>query len=189
MYLVTFVNIHDPYALPSSPEVEEDSNEPIPFLDPHHDGGVEPEHISYADLADPPIRGLEALSAAALFIPMHTNVLQEASMSHQSDDVQISKPPLADNGLEMGARFSVQAQAPSIPTNSNLDFILNPTSTLSPQIDPNLHSLESGQSMTDTFRKSGGARAMQAKASTETSHKVAFLQRHFSEVTGRWYVT
>ncbi|KAI4251388.1 MAG: hypothetical protein LQ352_004876 [Teloschistes flavicans] len=182
---VTFVNIQDPYALPSSPELEEDSNEPLPLHDPHDDREVEVEHASYTDLADPHIQGLEALSAAALFMPSETSVLQE-SLSHPSDDMQNMKSPLADNGLEIGASLSMQAQAPSIPTNSNLDFILNPASTLSPQIDPDLHSLESSHSMADNYRTAGGARAMQAKASTETSHKVAFLQRHFSEVTGRW---
>lgn len=187
MCSVTFVNIQDPYALPSSPEVEEALNEPLPFLDPRNVGEVEVDHVSYTDLADPPIQGLEALSAAALFMPSETSVLQE-SLSHPRDDISNTKSPLAENGLEMGTRLSVQAQAPSIPTNSNLDFILNPASTLSPQIDPNLPSLESSQSMAGAYRTSGGARAMQAKASTETSHKVAFLQRHFSEVTGRWYV-
>ncbi|KAL8638064.1 MAG: hypothetical protein Q9228_004743 [Teloschistes exilis] len=182
---VTFVNIQDPYALPSSPEVEEALDEPLPFLDPRSVGEVEVDHVSYTDPADPPIQGLEALSAAALFMPSETSVSQE-SLSHPRDDIPNTKSPLAENGLELGTRLSVQAQAPSISTNNNLDFILNPASTLSPQIDPNLPSFESSQSMAEACRKSGGARAMQAKASTETSHKVAFLQRHFSEVTGRW---
>ncbi|KAL8686391.1 MAG: hypothetical protein Q9218_007139 [Villophora microphyllina] len=182
---VIFINIHDPYTMPSSPELEEDLGASFPGLDRLDAGQMEAEQASYADQSETSIRGLEALSAAALYMPSGISIMQDSS-SQPEHDIQDLPTPQADDGLEISAGLSPHAQAPSLPSNSNLGFILNPALTISPPIDPDLDLLPSRQHLAFSYQRSSGTRELHAKATTETSQRAAFLKRHFSEVTGRW---
>ncbi|KAL8947736.1 MAG: hypothetical protein Q9222_006020 [Ikaeria aurantiellina] len=123
--------------------------------------------------------GLETLSAAALYIPSEASVIQEATPYIQNG-FQGFQPSLGevDHEDNTGTPSGIHD-----PLGTNLDFVLNPTSTFSSAIDPSLGPLESIAPMTRDINE---RRLSKSKASTETSHRTAFLLRQFSEVTGRW---
>ncbi|KAL8728283.1 MAG: hypothetical protein Q9181_005398 [Wetmoreana brouardii] len=178
---VTFVNVRDPYALSSSPELDEDPDEDLVSLGDQETGNPGAEHTRYTPTDQTSTSGLEALSAAALHIPSEAGVAQDSVPFTREDLENLQSPPM-ENGV------SPQMDASLAPPSGNLEYILNPASTVPQPIHPNLESLEGEYDMTTDYRRLPKARMSQAKASTETSHNSAFLMRHFSEATGKWYV-
>lgn len=183
---VTFVNVQDPYTLPSSPELDEEPTRLLHSLNEHHARDAAASHTLPAEPAETPTGGLEALSAAALYMPSEAGMMQGYGQYPEDNLEDLQSPPM-DDTIGVAATLSPQIQTGLTPSSGNLDFILNPTSTLSSSVDPSLGSLESIQERY-AHRRPDNVPGAQAKASTETSHKIAFLMRHFSETTGRWYV-
>ena len=180
-YIVTFVNILDPYATPPTPDLEERLQDPETSPYELHREDWEMEHDYHS--TDAQTRGLEALSAAALFIPPEANMLPP-SIDYPENNFQNSHSP---HGERENLTTPLTPQTPITSSNRNLDFILNPSSAMSPQIDPNLQppDVSAGD---EYLRRSPNEWHLQPRVGTEICTKVAFLLRHFSEVTGQWYV-
>lgn len=75
-------------------------------------------------------------------------------------------------------------------STNNLTFILNPTSSMTPPIDPNLQSPYGPQDSSysnETMASQALGQELRPEANVETEHEVAFLLRHFAESPGQWY--
>ncbi|KAL8699247.1 MAG: hypothetical protein Q9201_006113 [Fulgogasparrea decipioides] len=176
---VTFVNVRDPYALSSSPELDEDPDGHSASLGDQETGNPRAKHTGYTHMDQTSTGGLEASSAAPLYIPSEAGVAQH-SVPFPGEDLEDLQSPPTKNGV------SPQTHTNLAPPGGSLDYILNPDLTLPQPIYPNLESLDGIHDMTADYQRLPKARTSQVKASTETSHQSAFMMRHFSEVTGRW---
>ncbi|KAE8362887.1 hypothetical protein BDV27DRAFT_130779 [Aspergillus caelatus] len=80
--------------------------------------------------------------------------------------------------------------SPSNSTNNNINFLLNPSQSLSPQTDPNLQYATTRRSSSLTARSvaSRGVGTVESKPDipVETDREIMFLLRHFSESPGLW---
>ncbi|KAL8992339.1 MAG: hypothetical protein Q9169_007178, partial [Polycauliona sp. 2 TL-2023] len=126
------------------------------------------------------VQTTEGLTAEALYLPSQDVGLVEADFSYAGDGCADSS---WHEGETTSGEYPPQLQGMPASTTISLDFIPGPTSTLPPTADSGF------QTATDSIHnvpRSGQAPKSQSKAGTETSHKTAFLLRHFSEVTGRW---
>ncbi|GMF70022.1 unnamed protein product [Aspergillus oryzae] len=78
--------------------------------------------------------------------------------------------------------------SPSNSTNNNINFLLNPSQSLSPQTDPSLQNATARRSSSLTARSvaSRGAGPAESKPDVpaETDREIMFLLRHFSESPG-----
>lgn len=176
----------DPYAISSSPELEGTSIEPSYPSYEQGKGEAENFEAQHTDSTEAHAHGLEALSAAALYMPSQDAPLQE-SIPYQVDGFEDMDVAPMDEGA-FTSTASPQTQTLLLSSSRDLDLILNPASSLPATIDPSLQPIESCQGVPDTSRAYNTARGPHLKASTETNRTIAFLVRHFSEVTGRWYV-
>ncbi|KAL8708051.1 MAG: hypothetical protein Q9220_006982 [cf. Caloplaca sp. 1 TL-2023] len=180
---ITFVNVEDPYSLPSSPELDDVPTKALnlPFgYEKESEASRGGDHERGRSRGTQS-HGLEALSAAALYIPSNASATQEAS-SYAQNGFHNFQPSLGEGNNEDIGSMASQSAALNL-SGPNLDFILNSDSTFPSAIDP---SLDPVNSTVPAPQDSNNARRSQFKASTETSHRTAFLLRHFSEVTGRW---
>ena len=195
---VTFVNNLDPYDEPLSPELDSiaASTQHIPSGPPPDVGWGPPSHLqrSTEGLA---AQGLEALSAAASgdrYTRLHPSMspadgVGQPSISYQRSNRHLAGRPSTPGREDMPPPISPPVSMTS--SNNNLNFILNPTSTMSPPIDPNLHSRFEHH---ETFFSTGSPVSrhalpdVQPDATVEMEHEIAFLLRHFSETPGKWYV-
>ncbi|KAL8917880.1 MAG: hypothetical protein Q9208_007703 [Pyrenodesmia sp. 3 TL-2023] len=181
--VVRFVNVSDPYASPSSPEPDETALNSLLSLHGSEGAGADAGEGHDTESMEAQTRGLEALSAAALYTPS-ASAFQKPT-PYPVDALDYLDPiPSSDETFAPGVPSS-QTQSPLGLPNS-LDLILNTTPTSPPTIDPDLQSHEVNQHVCNTSRRFNPARGSHHKASTETDQKIAFLLRHFSEVTGRW---
>ena len=184
---VTFVNTLDPYADPLSPELDDRLITPERSSSAQHHNGEWDMESQYHHA-----HGLEALSAAATanaysYLPSGGSMAGH-SMPFTEDDLRPSlQPPTPGHG-------SVPPPtSPPVSMNSstnNLTFILNPTSSMTPPIDPNLQSPYEPQGSTysnGTMASNALGQDMRPEANVETEHEVAFLLRHFAEAPGQWY--
>lgn len=77
-------------------------------------------------------------------------------------------------------------------TNNDIKFILNPSQTLSPPIDPSAqHTSEqmiSSIPSRSVLPRNTGNTEQESEQPVETEYEVVFLLRHFSEAPGLWYV-
>ena len=189
-FLVTFFNTTNPYLEPGTPDPDGQ--------------GSSPHRTSYSQLRDQwsfdqpqdqqsgtpsglHSRGLEALSAAALYSPPEANMLPRPLSNHrnQFDTTFDHVSPNQD--------INQHTTSPDTATSSgnNLDFLLNPTSVTDPSIDPSLmssgahpHSSQSGEPVAPQRPMNGKS----ADGEAESEQKVAYLLRHFSESPGSWCV-
>ncbi|EEP77008.1 predicted protein [Uncinocarpus reesii 1704] len=152
-------------------------------------GGIYPGRST-----DPQTHGLEALSAAATTdkyaVQQHQPVPAMVTTAPVSVPLAIHTPfPQAETEHTLGSVPSPNQIRPSmappaspslsIASNNNINFLLNPSTSVSPPIDPNLHSQHGRGS---PFR----TRTIIPQTRPETDHEVAFLLRHFSESPGQW---
>ena len=125
--------------------------------------------------------GLEALSAAALYLPSEDSILYQNGSLYPGDSlVDQHRGRAAEEATP--AELSPHSQTNFVSTTENLGFILNQSASLPSTVD---RGLENIHGVPDVAQVAQG----QWKAGTETSYQTAFLLRHFSEVTGRWYAS
>lgn len=189
---VTFVDNSDPYAEELETSIASPGN-PLPNRPAWNPNG------SYQHAAiDVQPHGLEALSAAAtrdtFTLQQHTNPMAvDPSMSR--NNVTFNPPDIPQQMASIPspnqARNPLPPASPSASissSNNNINFLLNPSTSISPPIDPNLHSPdERGDSPFPQNQLQPRGYFPKAKdVNIETDHEIAFLLRHFSEGPGQW---
>ena len=184
---VTFVNIMDPYADPPSPELDGRLTTPEQSSSAqHHNGEWDMESQFHH------AHGLEALSAAATanaysYLPPGSNVTRH-SIPFIEDELRRSLQAPTPGQGSMPPPTSPPASMNS--STNNLTFILNPASSMTPPIDPNLQSPYEHQGSSysnDTMASQALGQDLRPEANVETEHEIAFLLRHFAESPGQWY--
>lgn len=183
---VTFVNTMDPYADPPSPTLDGHLTTPDRASSAqHHDGDWDREsHFHHA-------HGLEALSAAATanaysYLPSAGSVARE-SLPFMEDELPRSLQEATPGQSNMPPPTSPPV---SMSSTNNLTFILNPTSSMTPPIDPNLQSPYGPQGSPysdETMASQALGQELRPEGNVESEHEVAFLLRHFAESPGQWY--
>ena len=130
--------------------------------------------------------GLNALSAAAM-VENHyfSSPIQPTAFD---DDYCRSPINVSTSTREL---FDIPGSPLAVTTSptSNLDFILNPVAATSFRSDPNIGSSYGERATFVSIRlpqSDSNLLRGKTKAEAETSHDVAFLLRHFSEVPGKW---
>ncbi|KAI4094985.1 MAG: hypothetical protein LQ344_001832 [Seirophora lacunosa] len=183
---VTFVNVPDPYATSPTPELDEPSVESSHPQFEQEQGGTETNRVQGRASIEARTRGLEGLSAAALYTPSDATVL---SGTVQFADDGLHEPDLAPMGDDT---FSMTGMSPRTQTaldhsSGNIGAIWNLSPNLQSGPDASFHFFGNNPCFPETSQEGyTSARESQLRASTETNQKTAFLLRHFSEVTGRW---
>ena len=186
IHLVTFVNISDPYALPSDPELSETTKGPSSILSQqNNDGGTERSDPSTTGSAEIQNRSLEALSAAALYTPPVASMMLESAPNEDRGYEDVDAIPLG-HGESLADGLSPRIHMNPTTCSRNVSLLPNLTSELSPPTDPSPHHIQSEKSIPHTFQGFSAASGSHLNASTETDRTTALLLRHFSEVTGRW---
>ena len=173
----------DPYALEESPEPEDGGAMHVPDDQEAGIGGADMD--VFANSSEAHTQTMEDLTAANLYSPPDDIVLHQPDSSYTDDSfIGLHR----GNGIATSADYQSQSQSMLAPANGDLDFIPNPAATLVPIANPGSEPFSATSNSIQYGHRSHETRKPQSKAGTETSHKTAFLLRHFSEVTGRWYV-
>lgn len=160
---------------------------------------------------DGDIRGLEHLSTAGStnqypFSPLATdNGPRSLAPDHSahSNILDLTVPSIS-SGSSTNRPHTALAPQPSPPisissfsnpnsnnTNNDIKFILNPSQTLSPPVDPSNQPSEpivSSIPSRSVLSRSAGNAEQKSELPVETEYEVVFLLRHFSEAPGLWYV-
>ena len=136
--------------------------------------------------------GLEALSTAAsrdqysfLPPPAPDHILVANSLGYTTHDPRVTpqSPPSSRHAM-------LPPESPSasiISANNNINFLLNPSNSMSPVIDPSLQSSVDNSTLTSSPTASSKSRTeTKADQPVESDHEVAFLLRHFAEAPGQW---
>ncbi|KAI9817894.1 MAG: hypothetical protein M1827_001013 [Pycnora praestabilis] len=194
---VTFVDDFDPYADPSSPELDGPLTSPenvvqTQYQDGQWNMGTHFQHNNEHSSA----HGLEALSAAASgdhYPFMSPSINPEPNLIRHTSFGAGDTPPVVQLPVTTPSSTAAVISPPASmsSSNNNINFILNHSSSsaMSPPIDPNLQSPVVHQA-TPTPAGSTSSQAvlhdMPPERSIETDHEVAFLIRHFSEGPGQW---
>ena len=190
--LVTFMEVTDPYNEPLTPELERMATTPGRLDTPYPDWPLNGTYQSTQNTNTSPTHGLEALSAAASGdhysyaapqASMARPDLPYSSAAEQTSSMQTSASPRAGLG-PMSPPMSMTS------SQNNLNFILNPSSTASPPIDPSLRSpfetMENLRRQTSGSSQTLSADVPAPDPPVEADHEIAFLLRHFSEGPGLW---
>ena len=134
--------------------------------------------------------GLEALSAAAEYnyIAPQANMTRDITSQSGIDyRHQLQSPVSCREAVP-----SPSSQATMASSTYNLNSILNPTTVMSPAIDPNLSSAYEPR-RSPYFVRSPDAQpqveASRIDSEAVKEHEVAYLLRHFAEVPGHWCVS
>jgi hypothetical protein len=199
-HAVVFVDNSDPYA-----EDLEASLLTSESAAPH--GDEEWNHNDYrAEPMDVDVHGLAALSAAATQNHRYSfhhppSPLDRADAASDNDDASFMHPELPTSAGPIHSPTEMRSAMPH-PTspsasitaaNSNINFLLNPSNSTSPSIDPGIspsgaRRRESSYTSLSAASRTAGAVDLRAEEKVETDHEIAFLLRHFAEVVGYWYV-
>lgn len=150
-------------------------------------------------------QGLEALSTAAthdrfsyssLGVDNHSNHHQQPmsteSVSPFNPNVEIS--PSVSSGPSPRSTLLPQASPVSISSsntahnNNKINFLLNPSNSLSPPVDPNLQQSTGRRSSSLTARPGVSRSPTESRPNVqaETDFEVAYLLRHYAEAPGLW---
>ncbi|KAL8877946.1 MAG: hypothetical protein Q9198_004143 [Flavoplaca austrocitrina] len=176
---VTFVPVLDPFAPLSSPEVEDEGASQTSGTHETRIGPAETHLLSTVTEAH--TNGLEELTTGAVDLPSTGDTLLQANISYSDDGfVDTYERRLDKEATAVG--YSPQSQPLLATAVGNPDLIFNPGSSLSTTPNPGLETSQDVSNATHDVLSSKS----QLKTGTETSHKIAFLLRHFSEVAGRW---
>lgn len=177
----------DPYAISSSPELEDEATGHAQDI---HEPEPRRAEIYPSDTSnDASTKELEALTPAALYLPSEDNMLHQPNSSYPGNSfIDLAQYRVDEEATPV--EVLPQSQTIFAPATGDLGFILNPSASLSPAVAPTdmFHGVPEHVPDAQVSSGSNKTRKPQFKAGTETSHRTAFLLRHFSEVTGRWYV-
>lgn len=183
---VTFVNTVDPYADPPSPTLDGRLTSPdLSSSAQHHEGDWDGESQFHH------AHGLEALSAAATanaysYLPSGSSVARR-TLPFMEDELRRSLQEATSGQSDIPPPASPPV---SMSSTNNLTFILNPTSSMTPPIDPNLQSPYGPQRSPysdETMASQPLGQVLRSEENVEMEHEVAFLLRHFAESPGQWY--
>lgn len=186
--VVTFVNVSDPFAETSSPEL--DGKVSTPGQSPYTQQQQQ-EWETRDDLQDVSARlsplGLKTLSTAALDKFSHVNMIPRLLSYEETDSTSMRLPtPGVENVT------AAMSSTPLItPIDHNLNIILSSSPAGNPAADPNLQPAPRAQSDFFSRHSKRSARFTSGPRSEvipETNPEVAFLLRHFSETSGQWFV-
>lgn len=144
--------------------------------------------------------GLEALSAAATrdayTLQSQPSVAIEPSLRRNSVSFHHTEVPVTSvNSISTPNHVRNAIPAPASPStsvsssNNNINFLLNPSNSLSPPIDPNLHPTSDNRESPFTptsLPHAGHLVDLGPNVNVESDHEIAFLLRHFSEAPGQW---
>ncbi|KAL8831930.1 MAG: hypothetical protein Q9170_005092, partial [Blastenia crenularia] len=182
---VTFVNISDPYAVSSNPEIDELLTAASMTQHEQDNEGLKSGVTSSTVIAEAHGRELDALPGAGLYKPPAATAQPKPVRSTHGtiDDVDHTS-----NNYGEALRFgtSPHTAADLAWWTSGPDLLRNPASTLLSPTNQHLEPPGSGRHLQDAFRDFTVPHGSHSKGSTETNQKTAFLLRRFSEVTGRW---
>lgn len=147
-------------------------------------------------------QGLEALSTAAthdrfsypsLGVDNHQQPMSTDSVSPFNPNVEIS--PSGSSGPSPRSTLLPQASPPvsisssnTAHNNNNINFLLNPSNSLSPPVDPNLQQSTGRRSSSLTARPGVSRNPPESRPNVqaETDFEVAYLLRHYAEAPGLW---
>lgn len=187
-----FVDNSDPYA--EDLEASLGASEAAATTTPHSDWNTSPEIRAPGEGET---RGLQTLSTAAAhdqypFRPAIEQSIPPDNVSFHNVEITPSAPSIHSPG-NIRSAIPPSAASPSISissSNNNINFLLNPSSSLSPNIDPTLHTpidqRESSSYTSMSLTSRGAAADLRPDVHVETEHEIAFLLRHFSESPGLW---
>nr|KMM70155.1 hypothetical protein CPAG_06468 [Coccidioides posadasii RMSCC 3488] len=186
---VTFIDVTDPYA--DELEASLAGPESAPTNRPSNLWGN--NGLQHLRSADTQTHGLEALSAAAtgdtytlqqppattgqisVSSTVHNNIPFAQTEAHHTLG-SMPSPNQIRSSMTDPASPSI-----SIASNNNINFLLNPSTSISPPIDPSLHAPSDRRESPFHQRVIGSQ-----TRPVETDHEIAFLLRHFSESPGQW---
>ena len=177
----------DPYAEDLDPALT--SSPPTSSHGPRADWG--PDAAYRSSTSEVAAHGLEALSAAASrdqysFMPP-TSASDHAIMPHPPHYTPYFPQERARSPTSRHSMLPPETPSTSYnPTNNNINFLLNPSSSLSPVIDPSLQSSTEPSSTKSPRTSQESRQESKAEQTAEPDHEVAFLLRHFAEAPGQW---
>lgn len=180
--LVVFVDNSDPYV--EELETTLGESEAAVHASPQANGWGE---MRTSSVQEP--RGLEALSTAATHdrLPLpHIGVDHRPMTTHDVSFNNVDLPASVSSGPSPNPPRAIPTSPPiSVSSsNTNINFLLNPSNSISPPIDPVIQSRASC-SLTPVSTV-GGPADQKPEPEPETLHEAAFLLRHFSEAPGLW---
>ncbi|KAL4782659.1 hypothetical protein BJX76DRAFT_368960 [Aspergillus varians] len=188
---VIFVDNSDPYAQDLEAALSE-SEAAILAANSQSVGWDGPPQLHSAERGE--TQGLEALSALATHdrLSYPAMVVDQQSVS-TPDGVTppFSTIPTTVSGPHHPNQISRSISAQISPpvsihsdngSNTNIHFLLNPSQSISPTVDPSIQRTpdSSGSPMTLRSAENG------LEGPVETDYEITFLLRHFSEVPGPW---
>lgn len=182
---VTFVNTVDPYA----DETEEQLAAERQAERRHADASTSGSH-NEPSLSLETRRGLEALSTAASHerVPFRTASNIESLINHdtgfEEGESRSDRSPSA-----VRTTGSSHASPPGTfltASNNNINFLLNPPTSVSPPVDPQLHSPMRSVALSSPSRSSIHNVDTRLDAAVVMDHEAAFFLRHYSEAPGLW---
>ncbi|EEH34664.2 hypothetical protein PAAG_05713 [Paracoccidioides lutzii Pb01] len=160
---------------------------------------------------DAQTQGLEALSEAVTGGPYHHLRPNSSPPVHPSTSRNDIVSNLANNTASsqtelpapLALTVSVNPTRPSMPAptfssastsspNNNINFILNPSTSMFSPIDPNLQSSPPHSKMALSASTPSGSKELisglgaEVGVDVESDRKIAFLLHHFSEAPGQW---
>ncbi|KAE8356179.1 hypothetical protein BDV28DRAFT_127532 [Aspergillus coremiiformis] len=158
-------------------------------------------HAHRALSMDGETHGLKALSATAVHDRLPYTPLNIDSQHLPTPDSGVAftgVPTTMTTGSSSNQTCNVIPGQPSPPvsispsnsSNNNINFLLNPSQSHSPQMDPNTHRATARRSSSLTSRsavsRATGTGDPTLDVPVETDPEIMFLLRHFSESPGLW---
>lgn len=167
--------------------------------------------VRAASIGEEAQRGLEALSTAASHNSFSYPSLDAGRSHHQRQNpasipadsvssfdhsVELS-PPVSSGPSPSQARSTLPPQASppvSIASsstnhhNNTINFLLNPSHSLSPSVDANIQQPAAPRRSSLTARSNAPRAQTESRPTVqaETDHEIAFLLRHYAEAPGQW---
>ncbi|KAL2784975.1 hypothetical protein BJX66DRAFT_315838 [Aspergillus keveii] len=185
---VIFVDNSDPYAQDLEAALTE-SEAAILAANSQSVGWEGPSQLSSADRGE--IHGLEALSAVATHDRLSYPALavdQQSVSTPDSAATHFRNIPLTlTSHSQIPRTIPAQISPPiSIPSdnghNNNINFLLNPSQSISPPVDPSIQHTPESRGSPLVLRSTETS----LDGPVETDYEITFLLRHFSEVPGPW---
>ncbi|KAL1982656.1 hypothetical protein VTN96DRAFT_1026 [Rasamsonia emersonii] len=191
---VIFVDNSDPYA--EDLEATLAASEPAISTSNNNDWNIHDDFRTSS--MDAEAHGLVALSAAATqnrYAFQHTPGVDHSGTAADGvpfshPELPTSVPPIHSPSETRNAMPPPTSPSASITSsNNNINFLLNPSHSMSPPIDPGLPTpvvrRESSYASASVASRSV-APDLRQEVHVETDHEIAFLLRHFSEAPGLW---